>query len=87
MSEIASDAAEMCCTICMMITCNTISYNSHSLSKKETQPCDSRAPCRTSSRSDPAQLLPEAGPGETARDQADWIPVYRAKFQSLKHAM
>lgn len=45
MPEIARDAVEMCCTICMMITCNTRAYKSHKLSE-ETHTCDSRAPRR-----------------------------------------
>lgn len=88
MPEIARDAVEMCCTICMMITCNTRAYKSHNLLRRLT--CVTAEPPQS-------EELPLAQHSSRLKQGLEQPPdqilgrigflIYWAKIQSLKHAM
>lgn len=73
---------------CLEITRNTA--HSSRRRSEETPTCESRDPAERAAAAapDPAQLAPEAQPGESARPEIRqiWFLIYGAKTQSLKHA-
>lgn len=82
MSDIARDAVEMCCSVCMMIACDTTAQSSLSLPENDSGLCQlspRRAPDPPSS----------PGPAGTAGAESSQMgfPIYQAKIPSLKPEM